>query len=150
VAIVVTGTQGDPQEQAMTSPQIQTKRYPIRGALYGILLGLSAAYFLYFQFAMFPFDSVGAVITRMVIILVIGMVIGVIWAYVAPARKPKEPAPVADEPPPAVVDDEPPAAAMDEEPPAAAVEDEPSAAAMDDEPSEAAMDDEGDDDDRTP
>jgi hypothetical protein len=96
-------------EHTMTSPEIQTKRYPIRGALYGFLLGISAAYFLYIQLAVFPFDSLGGVITRLVIIIVAGIVIGILWAYVAPARKPKGPAPVGDTPPPApVADDEPP------------------------------------------
>ncbi|NIR41375.1 MAG: hypothetical protein GWN79_26195, partial [Actinobacteria bacterium] len=98
-------------------------------------LGLSAAYFLYFRFSVFPFDSLNAVITRFVIIIVAGMVLGVLWAYVAPAKKPKGPAP-------AMTEDEPPAAAMDDEPPAAAIDDEPPAAAIDDEPPAAAIDDE--------
>lgn len=140
MAVVGNGAAGHTEEQTMTSPEIQTKRYPIRGALFGIPLGLSAAYFLYFRFSVFPFDSVGAVITRMAIILVIGMVVGVIWAYVAPARKPKGPAPVADEPIPVAVDDSPPAAAIDDEPPAATDDD------ADDEPPAATDDDAGDDD----
>jgi hypothetical protein len=87
--------------------ELQTKRHPIRGALYGLILGLSVWYFLQFEFATFGLDSVGAVITRLVIIVVAGMAVGVLWAYVAPARKPKEPAPAAaaapaaQEPPPA-------------------------------------------------
>ena len=71
------------------------KRHPVRGGLFGLMLGISAAYFLYFQFAVFGFDTVGAVTTRFVIIILVGVVVGVIWAYVAPPKAPKEPAPAA-------------------------------------------------------
>ena len=75
--------------------ETQTKRYPIRGALYGLLLGLAVWYFLQFEFATFALDSQTGVITRAVIVIVAGMVLGVVWAYVAPARKPKGAAPMA-------------------------------------------------------
>ena len=75
--------------------ETQTKRYPIRGALYGLLLGLAVWYFLQFEFATFALDSQTGVITRAVIVIVAGMVLGVVWAYVAPARKPKEAVPAA-------------------------------------------------------
>ncbi len=75
--------------------ETHTKRYPIRGALYGLLLGLAVWYFLQFEFATFGFDTLGGVITRAVIVTVAGIVLGVVWAYVAPARKPKEAAPAA-------------------------------------------------------
>ena len=75
--------------------ETHTKRYPIRGALYGLLLGLAVWYFLQFEFATFGFDSVAGVGTRAAIVVVAGMVLGVMWAYVAPARKPKESAPAA-------------------------------------------------------
>ena len=110
---------------------MEVKRYPIRGALYGLLLGLSAAYFIFFRFTMFGFDSLGSVITKLVIIVLIGIVIGVVWAYVAPARGPKGPAPAAsfdDSPPPAF--DEAPAAEFEDSPPAAFEEQAP----MEDEP----------------
>ena len=104
--------------------ETQTKRYPVRGALYGLLIGLGAAYLLYFQFAVFGFDSLGGVITRFVAIIVGGIVVGILWSYVAPARKPKEHAPVAIDTPPAAVmlDDTPPAAVMVDDDPPAAVE----------------------------
>ena len=57
------------------------------------MLGISAAYFLYFQFAVFGFDTVNAVATRFGVIILIGVAVGVVWAYVAPPRKPKELAP---------------------------------------------------------
>ena len=75
--------------------ETHTKRYPIRGALYGLLLGLAVWYFLQFEFATFGFDTLGGVITRAAIVTVAGIVLGVVWAYVAPARKPKEAAPEA-------------------------------------------------------
>jgi len=71
------------------------KRHPVRGGLFGLMLGISAAYFLYFQFAVFGFDTVGAVATRFVIIILVGVIVGVIWAYVAPPKAAKEPAPAA-------------------------------------------------------
>jgi predicted exporter len=63
------------------------KRHPVRGALYGLLLGLSAAYFAFFQFAMFGFDTLTGVIIKFGIIVLVGVVIGVVWAYVAPPKK---------------------------------------------------------------
>ena len=123
----------------MTS-QTKVKRYPVRGALYGLLLGLSFAYFAFFQFAMFGFDTLGGVITKFVIIILVGVAIGVLWAYVAPPKRAKGPAPAAAPAAPAA----PPA--VESEPPAApaAVTPEP-AAAMDDEADD--TDDETDDSD---
>ncbi len=74
------------------------KRHPIRGALYGLLLGLSAAYFAFFQFGLFGFDTLTGVLMKFGIIVVAGMVIGVVWAYIAPPRRgsgPKEAPPPA-------------------------------------------------------
>ena len=122
--------------------ELQTKRYPVRGALWGLLLGLAAAYFLFFEFAVFGFDSVGGVITKIVIIVVVAMVVGILWAYVAPPRKPRQapgyaetppPAPDDEMPPPAPDDDSPPPAPEDEAPPS--FEDE-SSPADDEEPPE--------------
>lgn len=81
--------------------EIQTKRHPIRAALYGLILGISIWYFLQFEFAMFPLDSRMALIVRAVIVVAAVMVLAVAWAYVAPARKPKEPAPAPAAPEPA-------------------------------------------------
>lgn len=63
------------------------KRHPVRGALYGLMLGLSAAYFAFFQFAIFGFDSLMGVITKFAALAVGGMVVGIVWAYLAPPRK---------------------------------------------------------------
>ncbi len=81
--------------------ETKLKRRPIRAALYGLLLGLSIWYFLQFEFASFGLDSVGGVITRAVIVVVVTMALAIVWAYVAPARKPKG-APGTVEPPPPV------------------------------------------------
>ena len=88
--------------------QTKMKRHPIRGGLYGLLLGLSAAYFAFFQFAMFGFDTLGSVITKFVVIILGGVVVGIVWAYVAPPKRARGPAPTA--PPQAPAAAEPPAA----------------------------------------
>ena len=75
------------------------KRHPIRGALYGLLLGLSAAYFAFFQFALFGFDSMNGVITKFAIVVLGGMLLGVVWAFVAPPRRTKGDASQAPPPP---------------------------------------------------
>jgi hypothetical protein len=97
----------------MTDAQI--KRHPIRGALYGLLIGLMLAYFVFFRFTMFGFDSLGSVITKFVMVVVFGVVLGVVWAYVAP--------PKGGDAPPAAVGDSPSPVAPDESTPAAPEED---------------------------
>ncbi len=108
-------------------------RHPVRGALFGFMLGISAAYFLYFQFAVFGFDTVGAVITRFVIIILVGVVVGVVWAYIAPPRRAKELAPpasvMAPEAPPAFAPEPSPAFAP-EPPPVFEPEPEPEPAPL--------------------
>ena len=63
------------------------KRHPVRGALYGLLLGLSAAYFAFFQFSLLGFDSLTGVLMKFGLIILGGIVVGVLWAYVAPPRR---------------------------------------------------------------
>ncbi|MBU1226847.1 MAG: hypothetical protein KJ698_06535 [Actinobacteria bacterium] len=77
----------------MTMADTTIKRRPIRAALYGLMLGISIWYFLQFQFASFALDSVTGVATRAVIVIVATMLLAVVWAYLAPARKPKGAAP---------------------------------------------------------
>jgi hypothetical protein len=85
--------------------ETRVKRYPVRGALYGLLVGLAAAYFAFFQFAMFGFDNLPSVITKFAIIVLAGVVLGIVWAFVAPAKGAKAPANDGPAPaaPPAVV-----------------------------------------------
>lgn len=61
-------------------------RHPIRGALYGLLIGLMLAYFAFFRFTVFGFDSLGSVITKFVMVVLFGVVLGVVWALVAPPK----------------------------------------------------------------
>lgn len=62
------------------------KRHPVRGALYGLLIGLMLAYFAFFRFTLFGFDSLGSVITKFVMVVLFGVVLGVVWALVAPPK----------------------------------------------------------------
>ncbi|MBI5157043.1 MAG: hypothetical protein HZA58_03405 [Acidimicrobiia bacterium] len=73
------------------------QRHPIRGALYGLLLGLSAAYFAFFQFGLFGFDTLTGVLIKFGLIVLAGMVIGVVWALLAPPRRGRGP---SEAPPP--------------------------------------------------
>ena len=82
--------------------ELIVKRRPIRAALYGLMLGFSIWYFMQFQFATFSFDSVGGILTRAIIVIVVVMALSVAWAYLAPPKKPKEAAP-ADAAEPAAV-----------------------------------------------
>ena len=75
--------------------EMNIKRRPIRAALYGLMLGFSIWYFLQFQFAVFSLDSTGGVITKAVIVIVAVMALSVVWAYVAPPKKPKGAQPTA-------------------------------------------------------
>lgn len=63
------------------------KSHPIRGALFGLLLGLGLALI-----------AVGRKIANLdsivpILLVVVGVIIGVVWAMVGPAKQPKEPAP---------------------------------------------------------
>jgi hypothetical protein len=71
----------------MTMTDTKLKRHPVRGALYGLLLGLSAAYFGFFQFSLLGFDSLTGVMMKFGLIILGGIVVGVLWAYIAPPRR---------------------------------------------------------------
>jgi hypothetical protein len=64
-----------------TAPQLQVKRKPIRGAIYGLLAGLGIAVELVIL-AMVKYST-----TTIIVITVIGAVLGLIWGLVAPAKK---------------------------------------------------------------
>lgn len=79
-----------------------TKRRPIRGLLYGLLLGLGATLFVVGQ-------GIAALGTwPPFLVLVGGVVVGVLWSTMGPAKAPKGPPPVdaelVDEPVPAASD----------------------------------------------
>lgn len=85
----------DADSGELTMADTNIKRHPIRGAFYGLLLGISAAYFLFFQLTVFGFDTITGVLTRFGLTVLAGVVVGVVWAYVAPAKQPKGAAPAA-------------------------------------------------------
>ncbi len=59
-------------------------RHPIRGALYGLMLGLGGAMWLTLAGVINLLDIVPTVI-----VVVAGIVIGILWSMFAPAKKPK-------------------------------------------------------------
>jgi hypothetical protein len=85
----------------MTMAEIITRRHPIRGALYGLILGLAIWYFLQIYPGVFGWDSLNGLAIRLGIVVGAGITVGILWAYVAPPRKPKgaAPAPAASAPP---------------------------------------------------
>ena len=80
----------------MTASTVPTvERHPIRGALYGLLLGLGIAIYLVI-FSVIAFQW-----TIPIVVAVLGLVAGVAWAMFAPAKgAPPPPAvePIVDEP----------------------------------------------------
>lgn len=67
--------------------QMTTKRRPIRGAIYGLLLGVGIAIELVL-FAVIRFSW-----ASIIIVTVIGVVVGILWSLVAPAKKADGPDP---------------------------------------------------------
>ncbi len=72
--------------------ETDVQRRPIRGGLWGILLGLGLA--------LLALNSkiISLSIVSLALVTVIGIVLGVAWGMFAPARPPKGPAPVGDAP----------------------------------------------------
>lgn len=65
-----------------THAQTQVKRHPIRGGVYGLLLGLGAAIYLVI-FAVAPFSvSTTAIVVGLCVLL------GILWGAFAPAKQP--------------------------------------------------------------
>lgn len=63
------------------------RRHPVRGALYGIVLGLGLALVAIGR-KLVTLDSI-----MPLVIVVVGIVIGVLWSMLGPAKNPKAPAP---------------------------------------------------------
>ena len=72
-----------------------TKRHPIRGFLYGIVFGLGLALTAIGQ----KWVALGT--WPPLILFIVGLVVGTVWATFGPAKKPKGPAPDAVGEPPA-------------------------------------------------
>jgi hypothetical protein len=66
---------------AIHSLESRVQRFPIRGGIYGLMIGLSAAIYLVL-FAVTPFR-----IQTLIVIAVAGLLVGALWGSVAPARK---------------------------------------------------------------
>ena len=65
------------------------KKHPIRGAIYGLLMGLGASLILAGQ-GIIAFGETGP----FVIVIVIGLVVGVVWGLFGPAKDAKGPEPL--------------------------------------------------------
>ena len=74
-----------------TAEQV-VRKHPIRGAIWGLLLGLGLAIYA-ILFAIIPFTDW----VPLILVVLAGVVIGVAWAYLAPAKKPGPP-PAAPQP----------------------------------------------------
>ena len=70
-----------------------TQRHPIRGAIWGLVMGLGIFLLLTVAWPVIGLDSVGGVVTKLVIVLVISMAVSVLWGMFGPAKKPKGPPP---------------------------------------------------------
>ena len=100
----------------MNAPETTTKRHPIRGAIYGLCLGIGVAIYLII-FSIVEFNA-----TTAIIVVVVCIVIGILWGLFAPAKKPKgaPPATIEHEAVPTMadagfdtaVDDGPPASGL--------------------------------------
>ena len=96
-----------------------TKKHPIRGAIWGVPMGLGLALILAGQGVIAFGDT-----TPFVIVVIIGMLISIVWSMFGPAKAPKTPMPDTDKPA-ELLDPEPMA---DSAPSAFAVEEEPATA----------------------
>ncbi len=84
-----------------TTAQQVVRKHPIRGAIWGLLLGLGLAIYS-ILFAIIPWTDW----VPLILVVLAGVVIGVAWAYLAPAKKPGPP-PAPSSPPPAPTEPEP-------------------------------------------
>lgn len=107
----------------MMQPQLQ--RHPLRGLLWGLVLGLGVSILLTFVWPVIGLDSVRSVAIKWIIVVGAIMFLSMLWGLFGPARGPKGAAqasvtgggaPAYEQPPPAP-DDEPPPAPGDFPPP---------------------------------
>ena len=82
-----------------------TNRHPIRGAIWGLILGLGVFVYLTLVFPVIPLESVTQVATQGVIVIVVVMILSIVWGLYGPARAPKGPAPVSATPMPATAEE---------------------------------------------
>ena len=70
-----------------TATQSKLKRHPIRGALFGLLLGIGTAALL----IMYAVIALGTLTP--IVVIVLGVVVGVLWGMFGPAKGSREPPP---------------------------------------------------------
>lgn len=88
--------------------QTQLQRHPMRGALWGILLGLGIAIALTFVWPVIGLDGIAGVAVKWALIVGGIMLLSILWGLFGPARRPKGAAPTGayqapppwEEPPP--------------------------------------------------
>ncbi len=73
------------------APEQEVAKHPVRGVLWGLLLGLGIAIYMVL-FAVIPFGDW----LPLLLCVLAGVAIGVAWAYFAPPKKPKGPPPAAE------------------------------------------------------
>jgi len=79
----------------MTTREPVLHRHPIRGAIWGLVMGLGVILLL------MVLSKVQLQIPTAIIYTVVGGVVGALWGTFAPPKKPKGPRPAAAEAPPA-------------------------------------------------
>ena len=97
--------------------QTQLQRHPVRGALWGLLLGLGVGMLLTFVWPVIGLDDIKMVAIKWALIVGGIMFLSILWGLFAPPRKAKGAAqggyvigtaPVVPDQPPPAPDDEPP------------------------------------------
>ena len=95
---------------AQTQPQLQ--RHPVRGAAWGLILGLGIAIALTFVWPVIGLDDIAMVAVKWALVVGGVTLLSILWGLFGPARRPKgsAPAPVYDQAPPAWEEPPPPPA----------------------------------------
>lgn len=88
--------------------ELVTKRHPIRAAIWGFIAGLGVLVYLVAVWPVIGLDNPTSVAIKSAIVVGGVMILAVVWAMVAPAKKPKgsPPGPGTTTPPPAASDAE--------------------------------------------
>jgi len=73
--------------------EVQINRRPGRAVVFGFMWGLGLAIYLIFVNPVIGLDTIGSVATKAGIVVVGAIVLSLLYAYLAPPKKPKGPAP---------------------------------------------------------
>jgi len=66
-----------------------TKKHPIRGALWGLLMGLGIVGFLIVGYPVIGIGDPATLAIQVAVVVGGAMLVGVLWALFGPAKKPK-------------------------------------------------------------